>query len=49
MSLSFHHLGIAAADGAALAATFGGLLDASVVHEEGFDGMTVRFLGLEAG
>ena len=49
MSLSFHHLGIATADGAALAATFEGLLDAPVVHEEGFDGMTVRFLGLEAG
>ena len=49
MSLSFHHLGIATADGADLAATFGGLLDAPVVHEERFDGMTVRFLELDGG
>lgn len=49
MSLSFHHLGIATADGADLAATFGGLLDAPVVHEERFDGMTVRFLELDDG
>ncbi len=49
MSLSFHHLGVATADGAGLAATFGGLLDAPVVHEESFDGMPVRFLELDDG
>ena len=49
MSLSFHHLGIATVDGADLAATFEGLLGAPVVHEETFDGMTVRFLELDDG
>ena len=49
LSFSFHHLGVATADGAALAATFEGLLGASVVHEELFDGMTVRFLELGGG
>lgn len=49
MSLSFHHLGVATDDGADLAATFEGLLDAPVVHEQRFDGMTVRFLALDDG
>ena len=49
MPLSFHHLGIATADGAALATTFEGLLGAPVVHEESFDGMEVRFLELDGG
>ena len=49
MSLSFHHLGIATRDGADLAVTFEGLLDAPVAHEETFDGMTVRFLELDRG
>jgi methylmalonyl-CoA/ethylmalonyl-CoA epimerase len=49
MSPSFHHLGIATADGAGLAATFEALLDAPVVHEEEFDGMSVRFLDLGGG
>ncbi|MBB6645976.1 methylmalonyl-CoA epimerase [Halobellus ruber] len=47
--MSFHHLGIATADGADLAATFEGLLGAPVVHEESVDGMTVRFLELDGG
>ncbi|WP_188786634.1 VOC family protein [Halobellus salinus] len=45
--MSFHHLGIATVDGADLAATFAGLLDAPIVHEEGFDGMMIRFLELD--
>jgi len=49
MPLSFHHLGIATRDGAGLAATFEGLLDAPVAHEETFEGMTVRFLELGDG
>lgn len=49
MSMRFDHLGIATADGAGLAATFEALFDAPVVHEEAFDGMTVRFLDLDSG
>ncbi|WP_049985434.1 methylmalonyl-CoA epimerase [Halobellus rufus] len=47
--MAFDHLGIATTDGAALAETFAALFDAPVVHEETFDGMAVRFLGLDGG
>ncbi|WP_144901243.1 methylmalonyl-CoA epimerase [Halobellus captivus] len=49
MRTSFDHLGIATTDGNGLAATFGALFDAPVVHEETFDGMSVRFLDLDGG
>ena len=49
MSMSFHHLGVATASADDLAATFEGLLGASVAHEERFDGMRVRFLALDGG
>ncbi|MFB6089995.1 MAG: methylmalonyl-CoA epimerase [Halobellus sp.] len=49
MPLAFDHLGVATDDGADLASTFEALFDAPVVHEERFDGMTVRFLELESG
>jgi methylmalonyl-CoA/ethylmalonyl-CoA epimerase len=49
MSMSFHHLGVATASAEDLTATFEGLLGAPVAHEEEFDGMTVRFLGLDGG
>ena len=48
-SCSSHHLGIATADGAGLAATFEALLGATVAFEEEFDGMSVRFLDLDGG
>ena len=49
MTMAFDHVGIATTDGADLAATFEALFDASVVHEETFDGMAVRFLELDGG
>jgi methylmalonyl-CoA/ethylmalonyl-CoA epimerase len=49
MTMAFDHLGVATREGAALAATFEALFDAPVVHEERFDGMTVRFLELDGG
>ncbi|WP_138005830.1 methylmalonyl-CoA epimerase [Halalkalirubrum salinum] len=41
------HIGIATDDFEAIAALFGGLLDAPLVHEETFDGMRVGFLELD--
>jgi len=49
MTMAFDHLGVATTDGAELAATFEGLFHAPVVHEEIFDGMTIRFLELDGG
>jgi len=49
MTMAFDHVGIATTDWADLAATFEALFDASVVHEETFDGMAVRFLELDGG
>ena len=49
MSMSFHHLGVATASGDDLTATFEGLLDAPVAHQEQFGGMTVRFLEVDGG
>lgn len=49
MTMAFDHVGIATTDGADLAATFEALFDASLAHEETFDGMTVRFLELDDG
>ncbi|WP_336345460.1 methylmalonyl-CoA epimerase [Halalkalicoccus ordinarius] len=45
----FDHAGIATDDADALAELFGDLFDTAVVHEEEFDGMTVRFLDLGNG
>lgn len=45
----FDHAGIATDDADALAELFGDLFDTPVVHEEEFDGMTVRFLDLGNG
>jgi len=42
--MEFHHAGIATGDAAGLADLFAELLDAPLVHEEAFDGMTVAFL-----
>ena len=42
--MDVHHAGIATEDTATLVTTFGDLLDAPVVHEETFDGLTVTFL-----
>ncbi|MFC7006465.1 methylmalonyl-CoA epimerase [Halalkalicoccus salilacus] len=47
--MHFDHAGIATDDADALAELFGSLFDTPVVHEEEFDGMTVRFLDLENG
>ncbi len=44
--MEFHHLGVATADGADLAARHGALFDAPVVHEERVEGVTARFLAL---
>jgi len=49
MSVSFDHLGVATESGADLAETFETLFDASLVHEERFGGMIVRFLDLGRG
>ena len=46
VGMRFHHLGIATADGAGLAARYGALFDASLVHEERVEGVTARFLDL---
>jgi methylmalonyl-CoA/ethylmalonyl-CoA epimerase len=45
----FHHLGVATGDADATAAVFRSLLGTPVAHEETFEGMTVRFLGLSNG
>ncbi|MEM4781717.1 MAG: methylmalonyl-CoA epimerase [Halalkalicoccus sp.] len=47
--MRFDHAGIATDDSEELADLFGTLLDAPLVHEEIFDGMTVRFLDLGNG
>jgi methylmalonyl-CoA/ethylmalonyl-CoA epimerase len=47
--MHFDHAGIATDDADALAELFESLFDTPVVHEEEFDGMTVRFLDLENG
>jgi methylmalonyl-CoA/ethylmalonyl-CoA epimerase len=47
--MHFDHAGIATDDADALAELFESLFDAPTVHEEEFDGMTVRFLDLENG
>lgn len=44
--MELDHVGVAAADASGLAAMFGELFDAPVVHEEEFDGMSVLFLEL---
>ena len=47
--MDFHHAGIATNDAAGLADRYAALFDASVVHEERFDGMAVSFLDLGSG
>ena len=47
--MEFHHAGIATDDAEGLAALYGDLFDAPIVHEERFDGMTVVFLELDDG
>lgn len=47
--MHFDHAGIATDDADALAELFESLFATPVVHEEEFDGMTVRFLDLENG
>jgi methylmalonyl-CoA/ethylmalonyl-CoA epimerase len=49
MPMAFDHLGVATTDGAELATTFEALFEASLVHEETFDGMVARFLELDGG
>lgn len=47
--MRFDHAGIATDDADGLTNLFGALFDAPLVHEETFDGMNVRFLGLQNG
>lgn len=47
--MHFDHAGIATDDANALAELFEDLFDTPTVHEEEFDGMTVRFLDLGNG
>ena len=47
--MQFDHAGIATADADALAEQYATLFDASVAHEEQFDGMAVVFLDLGNG
>lgn len=47
--MQFDHAGIATTDAEALAERFEQLFDATVAHQETFDGMDVRFLALENG
>jgi methylmalonyl-CoA/ethylmalonyl-CoA epimerase len=47
--MHFDHVGIATDDAESLTILFESLFDASFVHEETFDGMTVRFLDLGNG
>ena len=44
--MNVHHAGIATEDAAALADRYAALFDASIVHEERFDGMEIVFLDL---
>ena len=46
--MEFHHAGIATDDAAGLADRYAALFDASIVHEERFDGMEIRFLDLDS-
>lgn len=45
--MEVHHLGVATRSVEALTERYVGLFDATVAHEERFDGMTVRFLRLD--
>lgn len=47
--MHFDHAGIATDDAEGLTSLFCTLFDAPLVHEESFDGMTVRFLDLGNG
>ena len=47
--MEFDHLGVATDDAAGLAELYADLLDAPVVHEETFDGMSVVFLAVGGG
>ncbi|MFQ3476919.1 methylmalonyl-CoA epimerase [Halonotius sp. F2-221B] len=47
--MNFHHAGIATEDAAGLADRYAALFEASIVHEERFDGMEIRFLDLGSG
>jgi methylmalonyl-CoA/ethylmalonyl-CoA epimerase len=47
--MHFDHAGIATADVDSLAELYTTLLDCQVAHEETFDGMAVRFLGVGEG
>ena len=47
--MDFDHVGVATDDAAGLASLFGDLFDASVAHEEAFDGMSVVFLDMGDG
>lgn len=47
--MDFHHAGIATDDADTLADRYAALFDASIVHEERFDGMAVSFLDLGSG
>jgi len=45
--MHFDHAGIATDDAEALGSLYADLLDASIVHEETFDGLAVTFLALD--
>jgi len=47
--MEFHHTGIATRDADRLIDLYGDLFDASVIHEEEFDGLRVVFLDLGNG
>lgn len=47
--MRFDHAGIATADAEGITGLFETVFDASLVHEETFDGMNVRFLDLGNG
>ena len=49
LGMNFHHAGIATDDADTLADRYAALFDASIVHEERFDGMAVSFLDLGSG
>ncbi|WP_418282537.1 methylmalonyl-CoA epimerase [Halorubrum sp. DTA98] len=47
--MRFDHVGVATSDATELGTLFVDLLDASVAHEETFDGLRIRFLELDGG
>ncbi len=47
--MKFDHIGIATRDAARAAATFEGLLDAPIAHEERFEDLRVVFIELDDG